>query len=201
MGPSDRLRLVTRDWRCPRLSHRYRSRWWAASEAVGSPTSTKVPLSACCGSAPRKSPHKLTRYRFCRYCLPVWGTRSASSTTIDVGAMISRSQACSGPQTPCLRFTQGVTPAGCKTRCSPVGSTFVRGRFHSTGSLLVCLAQPPQTRTCPLQASGVSVARGAAPFCGACCALLPQHPATCGRLCRGSGLRDCGHYCCRSQNP
>ena len=60
MGPSDFLRLVTRDLRCARLSHRYRSSVWAVSEAAGSPKSTKVPWSACCGSKPRKSQHRLT---------------------------------------------------------------------------------------------------------------------------------------------
>ena len=60
LSPSDFLRLVTRDLRCARLSRRDRSSVSAVSEAAGSPTSTKVPLAACCGSAPRQSQQRLT---------------------------------------------------------------------------------------------------------------------------------------------
>ena len=65
LSPSDFLRLVTRDGRGARLSRRYRSSVSAVSEAAGSPTSTKVPLSACGGSEPRKSQHRLTLERVC----------------------------------------------------------------------------------------------------------------------------------------
>jgi hypothetical protein len=72
-GPSDFRRLVTRDWRGARWSHRDRSSWWAASEAVGSPMSTTVPWSACWGSEPRKSPPTLPCHVYAGVAFPVGG--------------------------------------------------------------------------------------------------------------------------------
>lgn len=121
LGPSDCLRRVTRAVRGARVSRRSRSSVWAVSAAAGSPTSTQGPLSACCGAAPRQSQPRRTLERACGCCRPCWGTRSASSTTSDGGARVSRAHACSGPQTPWLRFTRRVAPAACKTRFFPAG--------------------------------------------------------------------------------